>query len=40
MNNVYVPDVNFKKYLLSNKEINLNSDKEILFTKAPKFITL
>jgi Leucine-rich repeat (LRR) protein len=35
--NVNIPDVNFKKYLVGNKEINTNGDKEIQVSEASAF---
>ena len=37
MKNVYIPDENFRNYLISNKEINPNGDGEILVTEAAKY---
>jgi uncharacterized protein (TIGR02145 family) len=35
--NIQVPDANFKNYLISNKEINPNGNKEILLSEAAAF---
>jgi len=34
---VHIPDTNFKKYLLENKDINLNKNEEITYTEAEAF---
>lgn len=35
---VKIPDTNFKNYLLNNKDINVNGDKEIQVSEAESFI--
>ena len=37
MKNVYIPDANFKAYLLGIKEINPNENTEILLSEAAAF---
>ena len=36
--NVYIPDANFKNYLVNNPEINTNGDTEIQVSEASSFI--